>query len=93
MAKLRQESTRAFEENSYGNRHEKYEAQLRDYLDEKEEMILSANDNLNQQRNVEILAKHAQKLKTRVESNYYMGQGRTGEINDDINEVVRKYNS
>ena len=66
---------------------------MRDYLDEKEEMILSANDNLNQQRNVEILAKHAQKLKTRVESNYYMGQGRTGEINDDINEVVRKYNS
>ena len=56
-------------------------------------MILAANSNLNQQRNIEILAKHAKKLKTRIEENYYTTQGNTSEINEDISEVVRKYNS
>ena len=56
-------------------------------------MILAANSNLNQQRNIEILAKHSKKLKTRIEENYYTNQGNTSEINEDISEVVRKYNS
>ena len=41
---------------------------------------------------MEILFKHAQKLKKRMEENFYTTGGRQQEFQRDIDEVTRKYN-
>lgn len=82
-----------YEQATKNNKNQEYSKKLKAFLKQKETEILEENNRINQAKNTEILYTHAQKLKSRIESNYYMqSKKHRDELQADINEVTVKYN-
>ena len=90
FGRLREETMREFEKNSYGNANQQHLEQLKGFLKKKEQNILEINGNVNEIQNNEILKSAASKLKVKIESNTYMG--RPDEFKRDMDEMVKVYN-
>lgn len=80
-----------FNENiSNKKQFEDMRLKLKKLIDDKEQNILEINKNVCEARNNELLMALAGKLKTKVQSNAYVGKKE--EMQRDFDEIITKYN-